>query len=98
MGEGEKGPRAFMKLYEIEFIKRASNSLKKIDKTDLLRITAAIELMKTDPIPPNARRLSGSTNYRLRVGNFRIIYAFSGKKLLILILEIGHRSNVYRKR
>jgi mRNA interferase RelE/StbE len=86
-----------VKEYTIEFTKRAKVSLKLLEKKEQSRVTGAIELLKTDPVPPKAKRLSGTANYRIRVGNLRIIYSFSGRRLLILVLDIGHRKEIYRR-
>ena len=83
-----------MKEYTIEFTKRAKASLKLLEKKEQARVIGAIEFLKTDPVPPKAKRLSGTANYRIRVGNLRIIYSVSGRRLLILVLEldIGKKS------
>ncbi len=62
-----------------------------METAEKLRIQGVIEILKTDPIPPNAKRLKGRNDYSLRVGNYRIIYNFSSGKLKILVIAIGHR-------
>ena len=98
MGEGEERARSQVKPLEIEFRPRAEKALKKIVVSDRQRINAAIELLRFDPIPPTAKRLTGRSYYRIRVGKYRVIYAFEGKKLVIVIIDIGHRRDIYRKR
>lgn len=84
--------------YSVEIQPRALKVLKSLKLQDRLRIVAAIELLHTDPIPPKATRLKGSSNYRIRVGNFRIIYAVESRRLVVLVIDIGHRREIYRKR
>ena len=87
-----------MKPLDIEFRPKAQKALKKIVAADRQRINAAIELLRFDPIPPTAKRLTGRSDYRIRIGRYRVIYAFEGKKLVIVIIDIGHRREIYRKK
>lgn len=96
MGEGEKGPGSEVKIYEIEFRPSAAKKLSRLETAEKRRIQGAIEILKTDPIPPNAKRLKGRNDYSIRVGNYRIIYNFSSGKLKILVIAIGHRRDIYK--
>lgn len=83
--------------YKIEISSTAEKSLKKITKKELLKIVEAIQILSINPFPEGCRKLAGEEGtYRIRQGDYRIIYEIEGKKLLILILKIGHRKNVYR--
>ena len=84
-----------MKTYDIEFRPRAKKQLMQLDNADQRRVQGAIELLRTDPIPPNAKRLKGRNDYSLRVGSYRVIYNFSTGKLKILVIAIGHRREIY---
>jgi len=86
-----------MKTYKIEFRPTAKKQLEDLDRSVRTRVLGAIELLRTDPVPPNARRLKGRSDYRLRVGDYRLIYKFNAGKLTILLIAIGHRLDVYRK-
>ena len=86
-----------MRTYRIEFRPLARKALKRLDTINRRRIQGAIELLQTDPVPPKAKRLKGRNDYSLRVGDYRIIYSFSAGKLLILVIAIGHRRDVYQK-
>jgi mRNA interferase RelE/StbE len=97
LGEGEERSRSAMKTYEIEFRPRAKKQLMQLEAADKRRIQGAIELLKTDPVPPSAKRLKGRNDYSLRVGNYRVIYNFATGKLKILVIGIGHRREVYLK-
>ena len=83
--------------YRIEISSTAEKSLKKIPKKDITKIIEAIQILAINPYPDNSRKLAGEENaFRIRQGNYRIIYEVLGKKLLILILKIGHRKDIYR--
>lgn len=83
--------------YRIEISSSAERSLKKIPQRDISKIIEAIQILAINPYPDNCRKLAGEENaFRIRQGNYRIIYEVLGKKLLILILKIGHRKDVYR--
>ena len=57
----------------------------------------AIQPLATDPTPPGSRKIRGYDNvFRIRVGTYRILYRVAGKHLLIIILKIGHRREIYR--
>ena len=63
----------------------------------MARIVTQIQTLAVNPFPQGCRKLSGEADtYRVRAGNYRIIYEVEGKNLLILVLKIGHRKDVYR--
>ncbi len=83
--------------YRIEFSPTASSQFKKLTKEVQVRLKHRIDNLADNPFPRGVKKLSAEENfYRLRVGDYRIIYQVKGKVLLILILKIGHRKNVYR--
>jgi mRNA interferase RelE/StbE len=83
--------------YKIEISSSAEKSLKKISKKDLAKIVEAILVLSITPFPEGSRKLAGEDGtYRIRQGDYRIIYEVEGKKLLILVLKIGHRKDIYR--
>ena len=60
------------------------------------RLDAAIEYLSVDPRPPGCRKLAGTSDrYRIRVGDYRIIYRVDDGKVTVLVLLIGHRGEVY---
>jgi mRNA interferase RelE/StbE len=81
---------------DIEFRPRARKALQGLDAKNKARIFAAIELLRLDPIPKSALRLSGTSDYRIRVGDYRVIYTFKGERLVIVVIAIGHRREIYR--
>lgn len=87
--------------YSIELTPAAEKTLLKLAKKDralMLRIDRAILSLVNEPTPPNSKHLVGEvTNlYRLRVSDYRIIYQVDGGKLVVLIVHVGHRKDVYR--
>lgn len=83
--------------YSIEFRPSALRTLRKLDSEQQARIRGAIIILAQDPRPPGSRKLPGREGYRVRVGNFRIIYAIENARLTILVVTIGHRRDVYRQ-
>lgn len=82
--------------YRIEFRPAAVRALRRIDPADIPRLRGAIALLAQDPRPPASRPLRGRDAWRLRVGDYRIVYAIDDGVLLIVIVALGHRRDVYR--
>jgi mRNA interferase RelE/StbE len=83
--------------YRIVISSTAEKALKKIPKKDLTKIVESIRVLAINPFPEGCRKLAGEEGtYRIRQGNYRIIYEIEGSKLRILILKIGHRKDIYR--
>ena len=83
--------------YSLDFRPSALKSLERIARPDQVRLAKAIEGLRTNPHPPAAKKLSGEHEWwRLRVGDYRVIYAIEKQRLVILVLKIGHRREVYR--
>jgi mRNA interferase RelE/StbE len=82
--------------YRIEFRPAALRELRKVDRAIQPRIHGAIALLGNDPRPPASRQLRGRDGYRLRVGDYRIIYTIDDGVLLIVVVTIGHRREVYQ--
>ena len=83
-------------IYEVVFKGTTLKQLNKLPKADKARIYAAIDLLKTYPIPPAAKEIRDRPGYRVRVGNYRVIYRVEKGEIQILILKISHRKDVYR--
>lgn len=85
-----------MNTYDIDFRPAALRELRKIDRSTQPRIRGAIALLAQDPRPPASRPLRGRDGYRLRVGDYRIIYTIENGVLLIVVVTNGHRREVYQ--
>ena len=86
--------------YTVQLKPAAERDLKKIkDRAVLRRIVRAIDDLPTTPRPPNAKTLQGDSSIlRIRVGDYRILYTIEDAALLVLVVRIGHRREVYRAR
>lgn len=83
--------------YSISLAPAAARQLRKFDPQARRRIQAAIELLSSDPRPPAATRLvGGSGEWRVRTGDYRIVYEIRDEILLVLVLRVGHRKEIYR--
>lgn len=69
--------------------------LRKLDPPVQKRLHAAIALLAQDPRPPSSRPLKGRPGYRVRVGDYRVIYTIHDDVLLIVVVTVGHRRDVY---
>jgi len=85
-----------MAKYRIELKKSVQKDFESISKKDLQRIIVAIESLADDPRPPQSRKLSGREQYRLRQGNYRILYTIQDDLLIIFVVAAGHRKQIYR--
>jgi mRNA interferase RelE/StbE len=84
--------------YRIEVTKSAAKTLKKIPKADQKRIAKKIDSLATRLPSPNITKMKGNNPFhRIRVRDYRIIYEIQDDILLILILKIGHRKDIYKK-
>jgi mRNA interferase RelE/StbE len=86
-----------MSPYRIELRPAAVRALKKIHPEDKERVQGAIALLGQDPRPPKAIALSGRPGYRVRVGDYRIIYTIQDDVLLVVVVNPGHRREIYQK-
>ncbi|HUD81808.1 MAG TPA: type II toxin-antitoxin system RelE/ParE family toxin [Patescibacteria group bacterium] len=85
-----------MNNYVIEFTKSAQKELYKLPHSASLRLAKAIKELGIDPRKGNVRPMVGSKSWRLRVGDYRVIYDILDNKLVVLIIRIRYRKDVYR--
>lgn len=85
-------------IYTVEFTKQAAKSLRKLPASVKDSIIKKIEEFAKDPFAPqhDVEKMQGSEGYRLRIGNWRIIYELSKHQLLIVVIKIGNRKEVYK--
>ena len=82
--------------YRVSLAPSAARELRKFDPDVRRRIQAALDLLATEPRPPAATRLvGGSGEWRVRTGNYRIVYEINDDQLLVLVLRMTHRREVY---
>ena len=85
--------------WRVVLSRAAERSLRKLDPPARRRILAVVELLAENPRPPAATQLvGGSGEWRVRTGDYRIIYEIHDGELLVLVIVVGHRREVYRGR
>jgi len=83
--------------YSVELAPAAKRQVRKLDRSIQGRIIRRLEALGKDPRPPGVEKLEGNENtYRVRVGEYRIVYEIRDKILVILVLKVGHRREIYR--
>ena len=83
--------------YAVRLARRAVRSLADLQRRDQQRIRAAIDLLAENPRPPNSVALQEEAGvYRVRVGDYRIVYEVFDRLLVVQVVRIGHRREVYR--
>ena len=85
-----------MARYELRFAARVVKDLRGIPRRDVDRILRCVRSLQEDPRPPGARKLAGSESYRVRQGDYRIVYSIFDDVLVVEIVQVGHRKDVYR--
>jgi mRNA interferase RelE/StbE len=83
--------------YRVEIARRAVKAITALPRREQQRIRAAIDILADEPRPPGCIPLSGETGvYRVRVGDYRIVYEVLDDRLLVHVVRVGHRRDVYR--
>jgi mRNA interferase RelE/StbE len=83
--------------YRIELKRSAAKEIDKINnRQDRRRIVERIAKLADDPRPPGCRKLGGRESYRIRQGPYRIIYTIEDERLLVTVVKVGHRREIYR--
>ncbi len=83
--------------YAVQFTPRAHRDFAALDRNVQRRLTPHINRLAENPFPPGYKRLHADEPFfRLRVGDYRMIYQVEGKRLTVIIVKVGHRRDVYR--
>jgi mRNA interferase RelE/StbE len=83
--------------YEVRLLVTARRQLLRVPERIRSRIGNAIRALAADPRPPGCKKLTGGTDYfRIRVGDHRVLYEVRDRDVLVLVIKIGHRREVYR--
>jgi mRNA interferase RelE/StbE len=82
--------------FNLVFKESVSKDLKDVSKQDVQRILERTDALRNDPHPFGSVKLSGKEYYRVRQGNYRIIYEVQDTQLVIILIKVGHRRDVYR--
>lgn len=84
--------------YRVEISPAAARQLRKLDPPARRRIQAAVELLADEPRPPGAKKLVGGRGeWRVRTGDFRIVYEIWDGAVVVVVLAVGHRREIYRR-
>jgi len=87
-----------MASYRLVFRRSIAKDLRRIAKPEIHRILSRIDALQHDPRPPGSEKLSGQERYRVRQGVYRILYEIADDILIVTVVKIGHRKQVYEKR
>jgi mRNA interferase RelE/StbE len=86
-----------MASYRIEVSATAERQIRKLPRAERVRVIRAIQALSTDPRPLGCRKLSGHDDvFRIRIGRYRVLYSIEDRRLLIIVLKVGDRKDVYR--
>ncbi len=85
-----------MENYRIEIKRSATKELRRIAAKDQRRIIDRIRSLSGDPRPADTKKLSGEEKYRIRQGDYRILYQIYDETITVVVVRIGHRRDVYR--
>ena len=86
-----------MASYSIQLTRSAAKELERIPLKDRRRIVDRITALADDPRPAGSERLSGDDKYRIRQGDYRILYEIVDHELIVAVVRVGHRREVYRR-
>jgi len=86
-----------MASYELAFRKSVAKDLRELPKQDVKRILQRVRSLSDDPRPPGCEKLSGQERYRVRQGLYRIVYETHDDAVLVIVVKVGHRRDVYRR-
>ncbi|MBF0331144.1 MAG: type II toxin-antitoxin system RelE/ParE family toxin [Candidatus Omnitrophica bacterium] len=85
-----------MAKYKVEIKRSAVKEIESLPRKEILIILDRIRLLADDPRPRDVRKLSGDEKYRIRCGDYRILYLIEDDVLIIYVVKVGHRKDVYR--
>lgn len=86
-----------MDFYQLKISSQAEKTLRKLPPDITKRLSKAIDKLSKDPFPSGSLKLVGSeADYRIRVGDYRIIYQIRESALIVFVIRIGHRKDIYR--
>jgi len=86
-----------MPSYRVEVSATAERQLRKLPRAEQVRVIRTVQALSVDPRPPGSRQLSGHDDvFRVRVGRYRVLYSIEDRRLVIIVLKVGDRKDVYR--
>ena len=85
-----------MASYKVLIKPSAVKELEALPVKDRRRLATRLQRLSSDPRPPGSEKLSGHDLYRIRQGNYRVLYSVQDLALIVLVIKVGHRRDVYR--
>ena len=82
--------------FNLRFKASVKKDLKVIPRKDVLRILEVVDDLANNPYPLNSKQLAGRNAWRVRIGVYRVIYTIDNQEVVIEIIKVGHRKDVYR--
>lgn len=83
--------------YRVEFAKQAIKQLNALPMREKQQLESKIDALAAEPRPAGVKKLQGQENlYRIRAGNYRVVYSIQDQKLLVVVVKVGHRREIYR--
>jgi mRNA interferase RelE/StbE len=82
--------------YQIKYERAATKALKSFPAVEAKRVLAAIDSLASNPRPMQSKKLQGSIYHRIRVGDYRVVYEIRDAVLVVVVVRIGNRREVYR--
>jgi mRNA interferase RelE/StbE len=82
--------------YSLIIRRSAGKEIEALPLADRRRVVARIQALASDPRPPGCEKLSGEEKYRLRQGDYRILYEIADRDLIVTVVKVGNRRDVYR--
>ena len=88
-----------MASFSIQWKRSTKKDLRKIPRTEVEKIVRAVGKLSKNPRPESSKKLSGSEyTYRIRVGDYRVIYEIHENEVVVQVIKVGHRRDVYRQK
>lgn len=87
-----------MASFEIFWKQSAVKELRKLPREIIAKVHAAVAMLANEPHPQNSKKLKGVENsFRIRVGDYRVVYGVFADRLLVEVVRVGHRRQIYRR-
>ncbi|HET6546286.1 MAG TPA: type II toxin-antitoxin system RelE/ParE family toxin [Rhodanobacteraceae bacterium] len=86
-----------MARFELRIKRSVAKDLSRLPKADNRRIVARIRALAEDPRPQGCEKLAGRESYRIRQGNYRVVYTIDDDRVIVEVVRVGHRGDVYRQ-
>ena len=85
-----------MAAFEVRIKRSAAKELARLPKAQIQRLLRRIQALGDDPRPPGSQKLSGQEAWRIRQGHYRVIYTIDQQRVIVEVVRVGHRGDIYR--